>query len=134
LKKKANSIRIELLGNKIYAERPIYINRNSVVDDTAMQDSIYIPPAIVFVSDKIFNLYFDCFEYIFDNVDTAQTDFRGVKIAFRYPTFTESKSFYGQKNVDFIIQSLDNCETCRFDSTCASVINVIKKNRNFYYK
>ena len=132
--KKLNSIKVELIGDKIYAERPIHINKKSVIHDIMVKDSIYIPPSIIEVEDVAFDAYFECFNSIFTNLDTIKSDYRGVKIIFLYDdkTFVK-KSFYGKDNIDFIINKLETSAVSKYDSIGANVINTIKKNKNFYY-
>ena len=132
--KKPNSIKIELIGNKIYAERAIFIDRASTVSASIVKDSIYISPSITKVEDVVFNTYFECFNSFFTSLDTTETDYRGVKIVFLYDdNKSVEKSFYGKNNVDFIINKLETSAAAKYDSIGANVINVIKKNRNFYY-
>lgn len=133
--RKPDSIVVELLGNKTYAERPIHINRNSVKNDSIVKDSIYIPPLIVSIEDSVFEKYLNCFSFIFSNIDTIKKDYRGLSIIFLHNSkIIETKSFYGQSNVDSIINKLEACGIAKYDSIGADVISAIKKNRNFYYK
>lgn len=134
-KEKQNTIQIELLGDKIYAETAIFIKKISAKNDNNTSDSIMISPLTVVVKDAVFDEYFECFTTIFRSLDTTKVDYKGVRVSIlNDDNIIENRSFYGKANVDYIINQLETCGISKYDSIGANVIGAIKKNRSFYYK